>query len=101
MNYVADVRGDLIFNGFAASTSTLCPCQEDSSDPLSDPVQGSTPTPTLALHPGQVSLSEDGSVSPAGLLPLVELPTEDPDAILDLALGNHPELPRSALSGSD
>ena len=39
-------------------------------------------------------------MSLAGLLPLVELPTENPDAILDLALGNHPELPRSALSGS-
>ena len=40
-------------------------------------------------------------MSPAGLVPLVELPTKNPDAILDLALGNHPELPRSALSGSN
>ena len=70
-------------------------------DPLLDPVQGSTPTPTLALHPGQVSLSEDGSVSPAGLLPLAELPIKDPDAILNLALGNHSELSRSVLIESD
>ena len=31
----------------------------------------------------------------------MELPTEDPDAILDLALFNHPELSRSALIGFD
>ena len=31
----------------------------------------------------------------------MELPTEGPDAILDLALGSHPELSMSALIGSD
>ena len=46
-------------------------------------------------------MSKDESVSPGGLLPFVELPTKNPDAILHLALGNHPELPRSALSVSD
>ena len=44
---------------------------------------------------------EDGNISPAGLLPFPELPTKHPDVILDLALGNHPELPKSTLSGSD
>ena len=101
LNYVTDIRGDLVFDGFAASAATLCPHQEDSSDPLLDPVQGSTLIPTPALDPGRVSLSEDESMSPARPLPLVELPTEDPDPILDLALGNHPELSRSALIGSD
>ena len=101
LNYVADMRGDLVFDGFAASATTLSPCKEGSSDPLLDPVQGSTPIPTSALDLGQVSLSEDGSVSPAGLLPLVELPAENTDAILYLALGNHSELSRPALSGSD
>ena len=30
LNYVADIRGDLVFDGFAASAATLCPHQEDS-----------------------------------------------------------------------
>ena len=30
LNYVTDIRGDLVFNGFLASASCLCPCQEDS-----------------------------------------------------------------------
>ena len=68
-------------------------------DPLPDLVQGSTST--SALDPGQVSSSEDGSLNPAGLLPLTELPSEDPGAGLNLALYNHAELPRYALSGSD
>jgi len=40
-------------------------------------------------------------VIPARLLPFVELLIEDPDAILHLALGNHSELSRSALIGSE
>ena len=101
LNYVANIRGDMVFDGFAAPAATLCPRQGDSLDPLLDPVQGSTPIPTSALDPGQVSPSAGRGESPAGLLPLVELPTEDSDAILDLALGNHPELPKSTLRGSD
>ena len=38
LNYVADIRGDLIFDGFSASTATLYPIQEEFSDPLPDPV---------------------------------------------------------------
>ena len=52
LNYVADIRGDLVFDGFATSAATLCPIQEDSSDPLSDLAQGSTPALTSALDPG-------------------------------------------------
>ena len=92
LNYIADIRGDLVFDGFASSNTTPCPRQEDSSDPLLDPVQGSTLIPTPTLDPERVTSSEDGSVSPAGLLPLMELPTEDPDAILDLPLENHSKL---------
>ena len=38
LNYVVDIRGDLIFDGFAASAATLCPRQGDSSHPLLNPV---------------------------------------------------------------
>ena len=30
LNYVADIRGDLVFDGFAASAAALSPRQEDS-----------------------------------------------------------------------
>ena len=52
LNYVADRRGDLVFDGFAASAATLCPRQGDSLNHLLDLVQGSTPIPTSALDPG-------------------------------------------------
>ena len=51
LNYVADIRGDLVFDGFVALAATLCPRREHSSDPPSDPVQGSTSTQALALDP--------------------------------------------------
>ena len=91
----------MIFDGFAASAAALCPRQEDSSDPLLNLVQGSTLIPTPTLDPGRVSLSENGSVSLVGPLPFVKLPTEYLDAILDLALGNHPKLSRFVLIESD
>ena len=38
LNYVANIREDLVFDGFTASVATLCPHQEDSSDQLSNPI---------------------------------------------------------------
>ena len=55
--YVADIRGDLIFQGFAA------------------------PTTTPALDPEHITRSEDGSLEPAGLSAALELNTGIPERI--------------------
>ena len=65
LKYVADIRRDIIFEGFVGSVAALCPHQEGFSDPLLDPIQGSTLIPAPALDPGRVVSSEDGSISPA------------------------------------
>ena len=57
--------------------------------------------PASALDPEQVVSSEDGRISPAGLLSIKELPTEDPDAILDSPLDDNYKLSRSALIEPD
>ena len=69
LNYVADIRGDLIFEGFAVLAAALCPHQEVFSDPLLDPVQGLTLIPAPSLDPERVASSEDGSVRPSSSLP--------------------------------
>ena len=70
LNYVADIRGDLIFEGFAA------------------------PTTALALDPEQTTRSEDGSLEPAGLSAIMELTAGDPDGTASLA---NPESNRAPL----
>jgi hypothetical protein len=55
LNYVADIRRDLIFEGFTA------------------------PTTALALDPEQITGSGDGSLEPAGLSAIMELTTGDPE----------------------
>ena len=54
LNYVADIRGDLIFEGFAA--------------PVAAPI----------LDPERVVRSEDGSLEPTGLFATTEFATGDP-----------------------
>ena len=71
LNYVADIRGDLIFQGFAA------------------------PTTTSALDPERVTRSEDGSLEPAGLSAAIELDTREPEGIASPA---GPELCQAPLS---
>ena len=61
LNYVADIRGDLIFEGFAA------------------------PTAALALDPERTTRSEDGNLEPAGLPAIMELATGDPEGTATLA----------------
>ena len=51
LNYLADIQGDLIFEGFAASTTAL------------------------ALDPKQTAGSEDGSSEPTGLSAIMKLTT--------------------------
>ena len=57
LNYVTNIRGDLIFEGFAA------------------------PTTALALDPEQTVGSEDGSLEPAGLF-ATNCIIKDPEAIV-------------------
>ena len=41
-------------------------------------------TPASALEPGQIVLSDEGRIDPAGLSPIMELSNGDPDAIAPL-----------------
>ena len=68
LNYVADIRGDLIFEGFAA------------------------PTTALALDPEQTIRSEDGSLEPTGLSATNRV-IRDPEAILSMANSESVQVP--------
>ena len=65
MNYTADIRGDLIFDGFEPMSSA--PHSHDEHDLAlpSDGVQEITPAATPALNPEQIAPSEDGWMDPA------------------------------------
>ena len=67
LDYVADVRGDLIFQGFAA------------------------PTPALALDPECVTMSEDGLHEPAGLSAATKPSTGEPVEVASLATITKPD----------
>ena len=75
LNYVVDIRGELVFDGFLASASAPRLHEGRPSDTPSDPAQESTLVPALALDPEQAVRSEDGSLEPAGLSALMELAT--------------------------
>ena len=57
LNYTADARGELIFDGF--EPRPCAPCGHDGYDLAlpSDPIQEIAPVNTLALHPEQVTPS--------------------------------------------
>ena len=61
LNYVVDIRGDLIFEGFVA------------------------PTTTLALDPEQTAGSEDGSLEPTKLSAIMKLTARDAEATVSSA----------------
>ena len=64
LNYAADIRGDLIFDGFEPMSGA--PHSHDEHDlalPL-DSVREITPATTPALNPEQIAPSEDGWMSP-------------------------------------
>ena len=61
LDYVADVRGDLIFQGFV------------------------TPTPALALDPERVAMSEDGLHESAGLSAATKPSMGEPVEVASLA----------------
>ena len=62
LNYVADIRGDLIFQGFAA------------------------PTTAPALDPERVIRSKNGRLEPAGLSAAAELNMGEPEGIVSPTL---------------
>ena len=65
MNYTADIRGDLISDGFEPMSGA--PHSHDEHDLAlpSDGVQEITPVATPALNPEQITTSEDGWMGPA------------------------------------
>ena len=75
LDYVADIRGDLIFQGFTP------------------------PTSTLALDPERVTRSEDGIPEPAGLSATTEPSMGEPEEVVSLATIRKPD--SSPDSGSE
>ena len=64
LNYVADIRGDLIFDGFeTAATAPLRP-DKHGLNLSSGRIQEIAPVTTLALDPEQIKSSEDGKLNP-------------------------------------
>ena len=64
LNYVADIRGDLIFDGFeTAATAPLRPV-EHGLNLSSGRIQEIAPATTLALDPEQIKTSEGGRLNP-------------------------------------
>ena len=64
LNYTADIRGDLIFDGFEPMSGA--PHNHDEHDVTlpTDSFREITPTTTLALNPEQIEPSEDGGIDP-------------------------------------
>ena len=65
MNYVTDIRGDLIFDGFEPMTAAPCHHDEHDLNLSSDRAQEIAPVTALALDPEQIAPSEDGKLNPA------------------------------------
>ena len=65
MNYTADIRGDLIFDGFEPMAGAPNSHDEHDLDLPSDGVQEITPAAAPALNPEQIVPSEDGWIDPA------------------------------------
>ena len=63
MNYTADVRGDLIFDGFEPMTAAPCRHDEHDLNLSSDCAQEIAPVTALALDPEQSAPSEDGRLN--------------------------------------
>ena len=53
LNYVADIRGDLIFDGFETAATTPCCPDEHDLNLSSDHIQEMDPVTTMALDPEQ------------------------------------------------
>ena len=62
---MADIHGDLIFDGFEPMTAVLGHHNEHDLDVSSGPTQELAPVTALALEPERTASSEDGKLSPA------------------------------------
>ena len=65
LNYVADIRGDLIFDGFEPTAAAPCHSDEQDLNLSSDHTQEIAPVTAPALDPEQIVPSEDGKLNPA------------------------------------
>ena len=64
LNYTADIRGDLIFDGFEPMSGAPHSHDEHDLALSSDSVREITPVTTPALNPEQITPSEDGWMDP-------------------------------------
>ena len=62
---MADIRGDLIFNGFGPALGAPNSHDDHSLDLLSDNTWDIAPTGAPDLNPGKIASSEDGWMDPA------------------------------------
>src|SRR3954465_1141911 len=65
LNYTADIRGDLIFNGFEPMSGALHDHDKHDLALPSDGVREITPATTSILDPELIASSEDGWIDPA------------------------------------
>ena len=65
MNYVDDIRGYLIFDGFEPMAAAPCHHDEHAVNLPSDHTQEIVPVAALALDSEQIATSEDGKLNPA------------------------------------
>ena len=65
MNYTADIRGDLIFDGFGPVPGAPDNHDDHGLDLLSDNARNIIPAIATDLNPKQVALPEDGGMDPA------------------------------------
>ena len=65
LNYTADIRGDLIFDGFEPQPSAPNSRDDHDLDLSSDVAQDIIPAEASDLNPGQVALPKDGGLDPA------------------------------------
>src|SRR4051812_1498443 len=65
LNYTADIRRDLIFDGFDPMLGVPHDHDEHDITLPSDSVRDITPATTPAINPEQIAPSEDGRIDPA------------------------------------
>ena len=64
LNYVADTRGDLIFDGIEPTAADPCHRDEHDLNLSSDRIQEIAPVTAPALDPEHIASSEDGRLKP-------------------------------------
>ena len=80
MNYVADIRGDLIFAGFETAAASLGHLDEHDLNLSSDRIQEIAHVTTPALDPEHTTASKDWRLNPT--MEAADSPAWEPHAIL-------------------